>query len=82
MVHDCRFLNNPYWVPELRRGDGRDPSVAAHVAGDKRYADFADKVRARLTAQQIVSPTLQGAISGSEPAATDTPTTAEPANQG
>ena len=45
-------------------------------------ADFADKVRARLTAQQIVSSTLQGAISGSEPAATDTPTTAEPANQG
>ncbi len=44
VVHDCRFLRNPYWVPELRSGDGRDPSVAAHVAGDKRYADFADKV--------------------------------------
>ena len=45
-------------------------------------ADFADNVRARLTAQQIVSSTLQEAISGSEPASTDAPTTAEPANQG
>ncbi|MCE7027968.1 COG4223 family protein [Jiella avicenniae] len=45
-------------------------------------ADFADNVKARLTAQQIVSSTLQDAITGSEPASTDAPTTAEPANQG
>ncbi|HCQ57157.1 MAG TPA: RNase adaptor protein RapZ, partial [Sulfitobacter sp.] len=44
VVHDCRFLRNPYWVPELRSGNGRDAAVAAHVAGDKRYTDFADKV--------------------------------------
>jgi UPF0042 nucleotide-binding protein len=31
-------------VPELRSGNGRDAAVAAHVAGDKRYTDFADKV--------------------------------------
>jgi len=44
VVHDCRFLRNPYWMPELRSGDGRDQAVAAHVAGDKRFTAFADKV--------------------------------------
>lgn len=44
MVYDCRFLTNPYWVPELRALNGTDAAVAAHVATDKRYADFAQKV--------------------------------------
>ena len=44
MVFDCRFLRNPYWEPTLRRLDGRDPAVAAHVSSDPRYALFADKV--------------------------------------
>ena len=44
VVHYCRFLLTPYWVPELRAGNGTDPAVAAHVAGVKRFADFADKV--------------------------------------
>ena len=44
MVFDCRFLRNPYWQPELRDRDGRDPQVAAHVAADPRFAPFFDRV--------------------------------------
>tara|TARA_R110002049_G_scaffold44333_2_gene129743 strand:- start:1975 stop:2880 length:906 start_codon:yes stop_codon:yes gene_type:complete len=44
IVHDCRFLRNPYWEPSLRALNGRDAAVAAHVAGDPRFADFAQKV--------------------------------------
>jgi UPF0042 nucleotide-binding protein len=44
-VFDCRFLRNPYWVDDLRPLDGRDPRVAAHVAGDPRFADFFAHVR-------------------------------------
>lgn len=44
MVFDCRFLKNPYWVPDLRALDGRDPAVAAHVASDPRHAAFVRKV--------------------------------------
>jgi UPF0042 nucleotide-binding protein len=40
MVFDCRFLANPYWVPALREKDGRDATVAAHVAADQNYAPF------------------------------------------
>lgn len=28
---DARFLDNPYWVPELRDLDGRDPAVREYV---------------------------------------------------
>lgn len=44
MVYDCRFLKNPYWEPTLRTLNGTDPRVAAHVATDKRYADFFERV--------------------------------------
>lgn len=44
MVFDCRFLANPYWVPDLRSLDGRDGAVAAHVAADPRFAPFFDRV--------------------------------------
>ena len=44
MVFDCRFLRNPYWQPELRARDGRDPQVAAHVAADPRFGPFFDRV--------------------------------------
>ena len=40
MVFDCRFLQNPHWVAELRALDGRDPAVAAHVEADPRFAEF------------------------------------------
>jgi len=44
MVQDCRFLANPYWVPELRTLDGRNEGVAAHVAADERFAPFFDRL--------------------------------------
>lgn len=44
MVFDCRFLANPYWVPELRGLDGRDARVAAHVAADPRFDPFFSRV--------------------------------------
>lgn len=44
MVFDCQFLSNPYWTPELRPLDGRDPRVAAHVAADPRFAPFFDRL--------------------------------------
>ncbi len=44
MVFDCRFLRNPHWDPTLRNSDGRDASVAAYVAKDPRFAEFADQV--------------------------------------
>ncbi|TMD15493.1 MAG: hypothetical protein E6I27_07605 [Chloroflexi bacterium] len=31
LVFDARFLDNPYWVPELRDLSGRDSSVAEYV---------------------------------------------------
>lgn len=40
MVIDVRFLKNPHWVADLRPLDGRDPPVAAFVAGDPDYAGF------------------------------------------
>ena len=40
MVFDCRFLQNPHWVAELRPLDGRDPTVAAYVEADPRFAEF------------------------------------------
>ena len=44
MIFDCRFLNNPYWVPALRALDGRAPAVAAHVQGDPNFAEFFERV--------------------------------------
>ena len=44
LMFDCRFLRNPHWVAELRDRDGRDPAVAAHVAGDPRHAEFLRRV--------------------------------------
>lgn len=49
MVFDCRFLRNPYWVPELRSLDGRDPAVAAHIARDPRFAEFFERVTGLIT---------------------------------
>lgn len=43
MVLDCRFLQNPYWQPELRNLNGMDASVATHVANDPRFSRFFKK---------------------------------------
>lgn len=44
MVFDCRFLANPYWRPELREEDGRNPDVANYVQADKNYTAFFERV--------------------------------------
>lgn len=44
MVYDCRFLRNPHWESTLREANGTDHAVAAYVAQDPRFADFAQKV--------------------------------------
>ncbi len=44
MVFDCRFLANPYWRPELRAADGRNPDVASYVQSDMNYGPFFDRV--------------------------------------
>lgn len=41
-VFDCRFLQNPHWVPDLKDLDGRDPAVTAYVEADPRFAEFFD----------------------------------------
>jgi UPF0042 nucleotide-binding protein len=40
LVFDVRFLRNPHYDPELKPLTGRDPSVAAYVAGDPDFAPF------------------------------------------
>ncbi|MBE9636173.1 RNase adapter RapZ [Salipiger mangrovisoli] len=43
-VFDCRFLDNPHWVPELRGLTGLDSEVRAHVKADPRFDPFLHKV--------------------------------------
>lgn len=45
IVHDCRFLQNPYWKPELRGLNGTDQAVADYVKEDARYGPFSRKVQ-------------------------------------
>lgn len=40
IVFDVRFIRNPYFVPELKRLNGLDRSVADYVAGDDVTARF------------------------------------------
>lgn len=44
-VFDCRFLANPYWVPDLRGRDGREAPVARHIAADPKFDPFFSKVK-------------------------------------
>ncbi|WP_369008885.1 RNase adapter RapZ, partial [Raoultella terrigena] len=32
-VADCRFLPNPFWIPELKELNGRDAAVSEYVLG-------------------------------------------------
>jgi UPF0042 nucleotide-binding protein len=40
LVFDVRFLKNPYYDPELRPFDGRDPRIAAYVESDVDFGEF------------------------------------------
>ncbi len=44
LVFDVRFLRNPHYAPALRDQTGRSSAVAAHIAQDRDYADFWDRL--------------------------------------
>lgn len=44
LVFDARFLANPYFVEELRDGNGLDADVAAHVMSDPGAGKFIDHI--------------------------------------
>lgn len=46
LVFDVRFLRNPHYEPTLKPLTGRDPAVAAFVAGDPGYRPFVDSLKA------------------------------------
>lgn len=56
-VFDMRFLPNPFWVPELRMLDGRDPEVSAHVLKQDGASEFLDRVGA------LMEPVTRGYLS-------------------
>lgn len=48
MIFDCRFLNNPHWVPALRALDGRDSAVEEYVTSDARFPEFSLRLKELL----------------------------------
>jgi UPF0042 nucleotide-binding protein len=48
LVADCRFLPNPFWVPELRSLTGLDPAVEHYVLGQEGATEFIDAYLAAL----------------------------------
>ena len=44
MMFDCRFLNNPYWQPELRKLNGRNQDIQNYVQADPRFSEFFEKI--------------------------------------
>jgi hypothetical protein len=49
-VVDVRLLENPYWVPELRPLDGRDPRVREYVIGQPAALELLDNFENTLRA--------------------------------
>jgi len=45
LVFDVRFLKNPHYDPALKPMTGRNPAVAAFVAGDPGYRPFIDSLK-------------------------------------
>nr|WP_268896157.1 RNase adapter RapZ [Gordonia zhaorongruii] len=43
LVVDVRFLPNPFWIPELREHDGREPRVRDYVLGQDDALEFIDR---------------------------------------
>ncbi len=48
LMFDVRFLDNPYWKPELRPLSGRDAEVAAFVASDPNSEGFVARLAEML----------------------------------
>ncbi len=44
MVFDVRFLNNPYWMADLREMTGKDGQVADYIKTDLRFDVFFSKL--------------------------------------
>jgi len=44
LIFDVRFLDNPYYVDELRTLTGHHPAVAAHIQRDVDFAPFFDRL--------------------------------------
>lgn len=44
LIFDVRFLDNPYYVAELRALTGCDPAVAAHIQRDANFAPFFERL--------------------------------------
>jgi UPF0042 nucleotide-binding protein len=48
MVADCRFLPNPFWVPELSAQTGLDDAVRDYVLGQPGAREFVQAYAAAL----------------------------------
>ncbi|MGH7272333.1 MAG: RNase adapter RapZ, partial [Polyangiaceae bacterium] len=48
MVLDVRFLDNPYFVPELKPLSGQDEAVARYVLASPETTEFLDRTRSLL----------------------------------
>jgi RNase adapter protein RapZ len=48
LVADCRFIPNPFWIPELRSHTGQDPEVRDFVLGAEGAREFIDGYAAAL----------------------------------
>ena len=44
LVFDVRFMENPFYIPELRDRDGRDPAVRKFVLGHPATREFLERV--------------------------------------
>lgn len=48
LVFDVRFLRNPYWVPSLRDGTGRDAAIVEYINADPRTSVMMEHIRGML----------------------------------
>jgi len=51
IVHDVRFLPNPFFVPELRSFDGRDERIKTYIFSRNEAREFIDRFIALLSFQ-------------------------------
>jgi UPF0042 nucleotide-binding protein len=58
MALDCRFLGNPFWIPELRDLTGKDKAVSDYLMQDKNWPIFFVKT---IDLLKFLLPTYQGA---------------------
>ncbi|WP_243788877.1 RNase adapter RapZ [Saccharopolyspora gloriosae] len=48
LVMDCRFLPNPFWIPELREFNGLDEEVCNYVLGQEGAEEFLESYQGLL----------------------------------